>query len=265
MKYTRWTAVFAFFLFLTSSCNKGTGPSPSENYISGATNLDELIGIGYGDINVYLVEFGLYGPVYVDTTELDYLGEYEFRGFDNGWFAIFAETKQGVFPQYSGYRDNNRDGRFDDADALNFSSYAHLNYYNIPMYHPGFLPDTTTFEFEPNDDLYFAQNLGKIHTMHVSGNVSSGGFDGVNFTGDHDFFRFQSIWSGNLHIELRWDGSQDLDLYLYDTFGEYIDSAPVTWPSPNSIDKFVYRDSEYIILVVSADYSAYYELSVQIK
>ncbi|MGC9315594.1 MAG: hypothetical protein ACP5G4_08255, partial [bacterium] len=64
---------------------------------------------------------------------------------------------------------------------------------------------------------------------------------------------------------LRWAGSQDLDLYLYDTFGEYIDSAPANWPSPNTISKFVYRDSEYIVLVVSADYSSYYELSIQIR
>jgi len=255
----------ALLSIMLLACADSSGPSATENYLSGATNIEEIPGLTHSDIYVYLVEFGTYGPVYVDTSETDYLGEYEFRGFDNGWFAIYAETKPGVSPHYRGFRDNNRDGIFDEADALNFSTYAHLTNYNVPLYQYGSLPDTTTFEFEPNDDIYAVQDLDRIHTMHISGDVSSGGFDGVNYTGDHDFFRFESIWDGNLLIDLRWAGSQDLDLYLYDSFGEYIDSAPADWSSPNTISKFVYRDSEYVVLVVSADYSSYYELSIQIR
>ncbi len=257
--------ITALTSILFIACDDSSGPSPSENYISGAINLDELYGVTHGDINVFLVEFGAGSPEYVDTVELDYLAEYEFRDFSAGWFGVCAETKPGISPHFYGFRDNDRDGYFTTDDALNFSTYAHINNYNIPMYEYGFPPDTSTTEFEPNDDSAFPQDLGEIHLMHVSGNVSSGGYDGENYTGDHDFFRFQSVWTGDLYIDLRWDGSQDLDLYLYDTFGEYVDSPPTDWPSPNIIDKFIYRDSEYIILVVSADYTAYYELSVEIR
>lgn len=263
--YARALVLLALALILVAACDDSAGPSPTENSISGAINLDELVGVSYTNINVFLVEFVPGGVEYIDTAEVDYLGEYEFHGFDNGWYGVSAETQPGISPHYYGFRDNNDDGYFDADDALNFSTYAHIDHYNIPLYQYGFVPDTTVSEFEPNDDSSFPQELGKIHLMHVSGNLSSGGYDGEYYTGDMDFFRFQSIWSGDLYIDLRWDGGQDLDLYLYDSFGDYIDSAPADWPSPNTIDKFVYRDSEYLILVVSADYSAYYELSVEIR
>ncbi len=260
-------AAMLFLLPFLISCDDSSGPSASENYISGAVNLAELIGVIHTDIWVYLVEFTGTGQEIADSVQPDFSGEYEFLNFDLGTYAVEAETYQGFSPHYYGFRDNDNNDYFDIGDALNFSSFAHLTDYNIPLYRYGFLPDTTESEFESNDDPYFAQDLGTIHLLHISGDVASGGFiEPDEYTGDKDFYRFRAVWTGDLYIELRWSGAADLDLLLYNGYSyEFIDRSPYSYPSPNYIDRRIYRDEEYIVLVASADFAAFYELSINIR
>jgi len=259
----------ALFITFFIACDDSSGPSPSENYISGAVNLDELPGATAADINIYLVEFDYSGQTYADTTNPNFAGEYEFRAFDNGYYGVLAETRDGFSPTYFGFRDNNNDGSFDMDDALNFATIAQISKYNIPMSQFGFPPDTLEFEFESNDDPSFPQELETIHLKHISGESTSGGYDGMDYTGDRDYYRFRSVWTGDLFVELSWDSGADLDLILYDSFGGIIEASTDADPSPiilpNYTSRQVYRGDEFIVLVVSADYAAFYELSIDIK
>ena len=246
-------------------CSNSSGPSASENAIAGSVNLDELSGVSSTDIRVYLVEFQSGGMARVDSTYPDFTGEYEFIGFDFGTYGVEASTLPGHSPSYYGFRDGNRDGSFGTSDAVLFSSYGHVDYFNVPLY--GDFPDTNRYEIEPNDDSFFAQDFDIIHAVHVDGDISLGGFTPPDqYTGDLDLYRFESVWDGYMTIELDWSSSADLDLFLYDGTGfNVLESAATQGLGPERIYRSVNRGDEMIVLVASVDYPANYRLSINIE
>ncbi|GEM_PF-2207890 len=255
--------LFSIALLLLS-CFEGTGPSATENVLAGAVNSAELIGVSSSDIQVYLVEFQTTGMARIDSVVPNYAGEYSFVGFDFGNYGVEASTYSGFYPYYYGFRDGDRNGVFNSSDAILFSSYGHVNYINVPLY--GGSADTIRYESEPNDDAFGAQNLGIIHANRVYGDVSFGGFTTPdNYTGDLDLFRFQSVWTGYMTIELSWPSSADLDMYLYDSGGySVLARAASSGLSPERLYKSVYRDEEFILFVASVDNPSSYIISIRI-
>ncbi|RKZ29437.1 hypothetical protein DRQ36_08640 [bacterium] len=242
----------------------------TENSIEGAVNLDELSWASTSDILVYLVEFEGGGMARVDSVHPEYDGRYEFSGFDFGVYGIEAETVPGATMHYYGFRDGDYDGVFEQTDALYFSSFAHIDCFNVPMYEYGYVPDTIEFESEPNDDAGNAQDFGIMHLVHISGGyLESGGFEYPdNYTGDRDLYKFECIWDGYLEIVLSWTGGADLDLFLWDRYGiDIIEQVNISGDySPISIfGRSVYRHDEYIVGVMSADDPATYDLSIRIR
>ena len=249
---------------LLLACAEGTGPSASENMISGAVNLAELSGVTSTDIMVYLVEFHPSGSFRVDSISPNYTGEYEFIGFDFGTFGIEASTRSGTYPFYYGFRDGNRDGVFNIQDAVVFADYGHIYNFNVPLY--GEFPDTVRYETEPNDDPFSAQNFGIIHYVRIYGDVSSGGFFPPDqYIGDLDLFRFESVWRGYLTAELSWASGADLDMFLYDADGNNVlATAASGGHGYERLSRSVYRGEEMILLVASVDIPSSYVLTIRI-
>jgi hypothetical protein len=77
-------------------------------------------------------------------------------------------------------------------------------------------------EDEPNDGPTYDdfQALGTFDgskTIRVEGELSSGGNDGSQYTGDFDVFAFTvEDDGGTLSIDLDWEGGADVDVVLYD-------------------------------------------------
>ncbi len=254
----------AVILFLLA-CSDGIGPSATENLIAGSINFDELSGVSTTDIRVYLVEFQSGGMARVDSVHPDFTGRYEFVGFDFGNYGVEASTPPVFSPDYYGFRDGNHDGIFGSSDAIVFSSFGHVDYFNVPLY--GDFPDTNHFEFEPNDDAFLAQDLDIIHAAHIDGDVSFGGFTPPDqYDGDLDLYRFKSVWDGYMIVELYWSASADLDLFIYDGSGySVLESATTDGLGPERIYRSVYRGEEFIVLAASVDYASSYELSINIE
>ncbi len=261
----KYTPYLVFLLIFPLACMNSSGPSATENTLAGAVNYEELYNVTTGEIWVYLVEFEGSSPVRIDSINPDFTGGYEFSGFDFGSYGVEAETSPSAARQYYGFRDSDRNATFDIGDAITFNQYAYISAFNIPMYEVGMIPDTNESEFEPNDE--FVQDLGIIHTVHISGYISEGGFTPPDsFTGDLDLFKFKSVWTGYLTIRLDWTGSANLDLFLYDRSGfDVLDMSANDGYDTEVIDRSIYRHDEFIVLVASADLSAYYELSIRIE
>ena len=76
-------------------------------------------------------------------------------------------------------------------------------------------------EVEPNNgpDLAGAQDLGTLNdseTIVITGQLSSGGWDGTKYTGDYDLFTFNAAAAGSLDIKVDWTSTADVDVALYD-------------------------------------------------
>lgn len=255
--------LFVFIFFI--GCDEPSGPSPTENYISGAVNLEELSGVSTGDIWIYLVEFRGAGAVRVDSVHPQFYGEYEFIGFNFGTYGLEASTISGFNPWYYGFRDADYNRVFNSADGIPFINYGHLTRMNIPMY--GEFVDTFAFEREPNDNATNAQDLGLMHLMRVDAYVSSGGFIAPDlYTGDLDLYLFESVWNGYLEIILRWSDYADLDLFLYDRYGaNVVESSASQGSGPERIYETIYRGDKFIVLVASVNNPARYYLEIRIK
>lgn len=262
MKYLITILLFAM-AFL--ACSDSSGPSASENVLSGAVNLEEIPGATSSDVVVYLVEFESGYATRVDTVTPDFDGEYEFAGFEYGLYGVEALTTSGFAPTYYGFHDADYDGVFETGDGVAYNSYRHVSEYNVPMY--GDIVDTTYYEFEPNDQVFDAQDLYTIHAAHIEGSVSSGGYvPPHDYIGDIDLYAFTSVWDGYLVMRLDWYGAADLDLYLYDGSGyDVLESSAVSGLGPENIYRSLRRGEEYIVLVASSDYMADYELSIRIE
>jgi len=250
---------------LFMACMESSGPTASQNFLSGYVNLDELSGIGTSDIWVYLVAFEGGGMARVDSVHPVFDGEYEFVDFELGLYSVEAVTAFGTYPEYYGFHDNNFDNYFSSHDAISFSSYAHINEFNVPLYGSGV--DTFFYEYEPNDYSSSAQNFEIIHKAHVDGDISSGGFSPPDiYTGDLDLYRFESVWDGYMVIELTWSDYSNLDLFLYDRDGfSVIDQSASDYQGQENIYRSVYRSEEFIVLVASYDNPANYELVIRIE
>jgi len=263
--YRNFAVIIVAICIIGIGCSESTGPSPTENSISGAVNIEEISGLSSADIQIYLVRFDSGVATRIDSTNPDFIGEYEFVGFDFGTYGIEAESDPGFFPEYYGFYDADYNGYFNSSDGVSFTYYAHLDNFNVPLY--GDFVDTNFYDYEPNDQAINAQDLGIIHAAHISGDISSGGFiPPDDYLGDLDLFKFQSVWTGYLTIDLDWIGSSDLDLFLYDGYGNsvLVESTGSGLP-PIHIYRSVYRGDEFIVLVASADYSDDYELSIRIR
>ncbi|MCK5833554.1 hypothetical protein KAH81_07785 [bacterium] len=257
-------AIGVTFIFCLS-CSEGIGPSATENLLAGSVNLGELSGVSASDIKVYLVEFQTTGMARVDSVTPDYTGEYEFEGFDFGNYGIESSTAYGIYPNYYGFHDGNRNGSFGSGDAVVFSSYGHVSYYNVPLY--GDFPDTIVYELEPNNDAFLSQELGIIHCKNIRGDLTSGGFSPPDqYTGDLDLYHFEAVWTGYLVAELSWSSSYDLDLFLYDGSAlTVIQSAATEGYGPERLYNSLYRGDDFILLVASIDGPSSYELSINIE
>ena len=120
-------------------------------------------------------------------------------------------------------------------------------------------PCTGIQEAEPNDTPAQATELGVLSTpIGAAGNLCPLGFDGYQYTGDQDYFRFTtsgSLDSLTVQLSLDWGGAEgdsnfDIRLYAADgtTFikGDYVGK-------PREIQAALDPGTQYVVLVAGRD------------
>lgn len=121
---------------------------------------------------------------------------------------------------------------------------------------------TVIGERESNDTANTAQALGTLQAgsgFQVSGRVSSGGFNGADYTGDLDYYSFQLPSIARISFECNWPGDSDLDagLAIQDAWIAYATGSekPIVFQGPLS-------EGDFVLLVASKNQSADYQFSL---
>jgi hypothetical protein len=126
-------------------------------------------------------------------------------------------------------------------------------------------PPQTIAEVEPNDSAATATELGGGGTYHVSGSAASGGVGPQGYTGDLDYFMVVPDTDGELGIDLSWQATADLDVFVFDALGtERARSANPGQAPPETITLTVSAGQEYYVMVVSFDNPASYTCTVRV-
>jgi hypothetical protein len=124
---------------------------------------------------------------------------------------------------------------------------------------------TKVAEKEPNNgpDAAGAQDVGGLPaagTLVISGELSSGGTNGMQYTGDFDLYVVDVTEPGALSIEVAWESGADIDLGVYDpklmlVTGEGAQAVPIE-------SKLAYASGRYTIALFSKNDSAAYTLTI---
>jgi len=126
-------------------------------------------------------------------------------------------------------------------------------------------PPQTVGETEPNDTTTTATTLGGAGAYIVTGTVESGGVGLQGYTGDLDYFQAVTGFDGELSVELSWQDTADLDLFVFDgQGGELARSANPRQVPPESVTLAVSAGQELYVMVASFDNPASYTCSVTV-
>jgi hypothetical protein len=120
-------------------------------------------------------------------------------------------------------------------------------------------------EVEPNNgpDMAGAQDLGTLNdseTLVITGQLSSGGWDGTKYTGDWDLFTFDAAAAGSLDVKVDWTSGADVDVALYDAklaqvAGDGSQAKPAAFKAPSVSGKM-------LVALYSKDLAAPYTLTI---
>ena len=120
-------------------------------------------------------------------------------------------------------------------------------------------------EVEPNNgpDMAGAQDLGTLNdseTLVITGQLSSGGWDGTKYTGDWDLFTFDAAAVGALDVKVDWTSGADVDVALYDAnlqqiTGDGTQAKPAALKTPSASGKL-------LVALYSKDQAAPYTLTI---
>ena len=120
-------------------------------------------------------------------------------------------------------------------------------------------PCTGIQEAEPNETPAQATGLGVLSAfINAAGNLCPLGFDGYQYTGDQDYFRFTtsgSLDSLSAMISLDWSdasGASEFDMRLYQADGVTLIKGDYVG-KPRVIDSVLDPDTEYILLVAGRE------------
>jgi len=260
MKNIYLPAIIIAALLLSCSKNPTSPKEESHSRILGKVIYPVGAEITHEDISVRLVIWegdSTYSEA--ESTGILSSGTYLFNISEEGEYSIIA-----IAPELFGFFDKDSNGTFSSNDTISITGeriVPNLDFYT-KITSDSLYPIQ---EVEENDDFSSAQELSIATNYRLSGNLASGGYTD-SYTGDIDIFHFLSPEEIRITFTLSWMGVADLDIYLFDSEGEFpvAQSNNVSQTSPERFSYETIPQEEYYIVVASADSAAGYQLLLEV-